>query len=94
MFSTPVPPPMTPRLKRLLLWSLGIGVGVLGVLVAGTTYLLRPERFAVSVGLLSAFRKHANTVLVDGLKISVPPSDARRELAAPRPPTARTRCRT
>jgi len=33
-----------PPLRRILLWSLVIGVGVFGVLVAGTAYLLRPER--------------------------------------------------
>ncbi|HEX5213967.1 MAG TPA: AsmA-like C-terminal region-containing protein [Vicinamibacterales bacterium] len=127
-----------PPLRRFVLWSFVIGVGVCGVLVAGTAYLLRPERmraeverglsrhlnldvsvgsldfnflprprvsgsdmvmripnqpdlppfiaidhFEVNVGLLSAFRKHVNTVHVDGLRISVPPGDARRDLTAP-----------
>jgi len=134
-----------PPLRRILLWSLVIGVGVFGVLVAGTAYLLRPERmrvevenglskhlnldvtvagleftllprprvsgshmvmripnrpelppfiaidhFEVNVGLLSALRKHVNTVHVDGLRISVPPGDARRDLAAKSTGTATT----
>lgn len=37
-------------------------------------------RFYVDVGLLSALRKHVETVHVDGLKITVPPKDARQAM--------------
>jgi hypothetical protein len=37
-------------------------------------------RFNVDVGLLSALRRHVETVHVDGLKITVPPKDARDAL--------------
>src|SRR5688572_10007196 len=125
-----------PPLRRILLWSLVIGVGVFGLLVAALAYTLRPERmraeverglsrhlnldvtvggfeftllprprvsgsqmvmripnrpdlppfisierFEVNVGLFSVLRKHVNTVHVDGLRISVPPGEARRSLA-------------
>jgi hypothetical protein len=43
------------------------------------------DRFAADVGLLSAFRKQVDTVRIDGLRIAVPPGDARDEL--PRPAT-------
>jgi AsmA-like C-terminal region len=42
------------------------------------------DHFSMGVGLLSALRRHVALVQVDGLKIAVPPSDARRDL--PRAP--------
>jgi hypothetical protein len=38
------------------------------------------ERFEVDIGLFSILRKHVGTVHVDGLRITVPPKDARRGL--------------
>jgi hypothetical protein len=41
------------------------------------------ERFHADIGLLSASRRHVDTLHVDGLKIAVPPGDARADLHAP-----------
>ena len=41
------------------------------------------DRFYANVGLFSAMRKHVNTVHLDGLKIVVPPPEARDTLAKP-----------
>ena len=37
--------------------------------------------FHVEVGPLSALRRHVNTLHVDGLKVAVPPKDARKALS-------------
>jgi len=39
------------------------------------------DRFSMNVGLLSMLRKHVKTVHADGLRIVVPPADARESLA-------------
>ena len=41
---------------------------------------IKIEKFEVDVGLFSILRKHVGTVHVDGLRITVPPKDARRGL--------------
>jgi hypothetical protein len=41
------------------------------------------ERFYADIGLLSASRRHVDTLHVDGLKIAVPPGDARDALQLP-----------
>jgi hypothetical protein len=41
------------------------------------------DHFAADVGLFSAFRKQVDTVRIDGLRIAVPPGDARDELPRP-----------
>jgi hypothetical protein len=44
------------------------------------------ERFYADIGLLSASRRHVDTLHVDGLKIAVPPGDARDALQLPDTP--------
>jgi len=41
------------------------------------------ERFSADIGLLSATRHHVDTLHVDGLKINVPPGDARDAIQPP-----------
>jgi hypothetical protein len=44
------------------------------------------ERFWMDLGPFSIVRRHVNTVHVDGLKITMPPKDARRTLGSPDQP--------
>jgi hypothetical protein len=45
-------------------------------------------RFSVDVGPLSLWRRHVNTVHADGLRIAVPPSGSRDDLATGAPPSS------
>ena len=61
-----------PPLRLILLWSFVIGVGVFGVLVAGTAYLLRPERMRAEVE--NGLSKHLNLdVTIGGLEFTLLP---------------------